>query len=199
MKAGQTSKRNGIQDILCPFTKIYITQGSGYMGGTYSHQGIRAVDITNGDGSRAPYYAPFDLKCIYVNSSTTVVWQSLNKVRFSTGVVDYATVLTCHDETINYGVGYVAHQGEQIGNMGCGGQATGIHCHIEFARGHQNMYKNSYGVWGLVNSVEIEDACFMDNTTIISATADWKYLKDVPVAEPKKKNQKLKHQKKNLK
>ena len=45
MKKGQTSKRGGIQDILCPFTDMVITQGSGYADGNFSHKGTRAIDV----------------------------------------------------------------------------------------------------------------------------------------------------------
>ena len=186
MKKGQTSVRGGYEDILCPFTNLSISQGSGYMGGTYSHQGLRAIDVVNGDGSRASYYAPFDCKAVnIITSAGQTIWQSLNKVRFADGTIDYATVLTVHDNSINFGIGYVAKQGTQFGNMGNAGQATGIHCHIEFAKGHQGLVKNSYGNWGLSNSVEFEQACFMDNTNIISGVANWKYLKDVPVSDKK--------------
>ena len=185
MKKGQISKRGEIQDILCPFTDIVITQGSGYADGNFSHKGTRAVDVRGIEpGVKYPYYAPFDCKAVFVDKSYgETVWQSLEKVRFTDGNIDYCTFLTVHDDTHNFGVGYVAKQGEQIGNMGVAGYATGVHCHIEFAKGKQRLAKNSYGVWGLTNAVEIEDACFMDNTNIIVGVANWKYLKDVKVEE----------------
>lgn len=182
MKMGQTSRRNGVQDILCPFTNLYITQGSGYADGSYSHKGTRAIDVVNGDGSRAPYYAPFDCKAVMVLPDYgEALWQSLEKVRFADGTIDYCTFVTVHDNTINYVVGYIAKQGEQIGNMGDQGNATGIHCHIEFSKGINNMIQNQYGVWGVNNAVEFEEACFMDDTNILSGVANWKYLKDVQV------------------
>lgn len=188
MKIGQTSKRAGIQDILCPFDKLYITQGSGFADGNFSHKGTRAVDVSNGDGERAPYYAPFDCKVTsIIPDYGEAIWQSLEPVRFADGTIDYCSFTTCHDDSINYGVGYVAHQGEQIGNMGAKGPGvTGVHCHIEFAKGLQGLYQNEYGIWGMVNSCEIEEACFMNDTEILLGIADWKYLEDVPVEEPVK-------------
>ena len=185
MKKGQISKRGGIQDILCPFTDMVITQGSGYADGNFSHQGTRAVDIRGKNlGVKDAYYAPFDCKAVFVDKGYgETVWQSLEKVRFTDGGVDYCTFLTVHDDTHNFGIGYVAKQGEQIGNMGVAGYATGVHCHIEFAKGLQGLVKNKYNIWGLSNAVEIEDACFMDNTNIIVGVANWKYLKDVKVEE----------------
>lgn len=185
MKEFQTSRRAGIQDILCPFDKMYITQGSGFADGNFSHKGTRAVDVSNGDGERAPYYAPFDCKVTsIIPDYGEAIWQSLEPVRFADGTVDYCSFTTCHDDTINYGVGYVAHQGEQIGNMGAKGPGvTGVHCHIEFAKGLQGLYQNEYGIWGMVNSCEIEEACFMNDTEILLGIADWRYLEDVPVTE----------------
>ena len=185
MKKGETSKRGGYQDILCCFTDLYITQGSGYADGDYSHKGTRAIDVRGKEpGVRYPYYAPVDVKAVYIYpESGEAVWQSLEKVRFADGTIDYMTMLTVHDNTINYGVGYIGYQGTQIGNMGDKGNATGVHCHIEFAKGKQGLYKNSYGNWGLTNAIEFEDACFMDNTEILHGVAKWIYLKDVPVED----------------
>lgn len=187
MKKGQKSKRNGIEDILCPFTDIVITQGTGINGNSYSHDGTRACDIRGKNvGERYPYYAPFKCKAVYVIPSYgQTVWKSLEKVRFADGTVDYCTFLTVHDDTINFGEGLVVEQGGQIGNMGTAGNATGVHCHIEFARGDSYLETNKYGVVGLHNAVELEEACFMDDTNIIHAFAKWVYLKNVPVEETK--------------
>lgn len=185
MKKGQTSKRGGIQDILCPFTDIVITQGSGYSDGTFSHQGTRAVDIRGKKGGvYYAYYAPFDCVCVatYPTHGESD-WQSIDKVRFADGSIDYCTFTICHDDTMNAYVGMQLKQGVQIGNMGTKGYATGVHCHIEFAKGKQSLVKNKYGIYGLTNAVEIEDACFMDKTNIIVGVAEWKYLKDVKVEE----------------
>lgn len=185
MKKNETSKRGGYEDILCPFTDMYITQGSGYSDGNYSHKGTRAIDVRGLEpGVRYPYYAPVTLKAVkVVASSGETTWQSVEKVRFSDGTIDYVTVETVHDDTRNSYVGMIIKQGEQLGNMGTKGNATGVHCHIEFAKGKQGLVKNKYGNWGLSNAIEFEDACFMDNTNIIHGFAKWKYLKDIPVQD----------------
>lgn len=187
MKKGQTSKRANIQDILCPFTDMVITQGSGYADGNFSHQGTRAVDVRGAEaGIKYPYYAPFDCVCVAVYPDYGESdWQSVEKVRFADGSIDYCTFTICHDDTMNAYVGMKIGQGIQIGNMGTKGYATGVHCHIEFAKGKQRLIKNQYGIYGLTNAVEIEQACFMDNTNIIVGVANWKYLKDVPVSNNK--------------
>ena len=185
MKKGQTSVRGGIQDILCPFTDMYITQGSGYSDGGQTHKGTRAIDVRGKEpGIKYPYYAPVTVKAVkVVESSGETLWQSTEKVRFADGDIDYVSLITVHDNTRNSYVGMVVKQGNQLGNMGDKGQATGVHCHIEFAKGKQDYYKNKYGNWGLTNAIEFEDACFMDDTNIIKGVADWKYLKDIPVQE----------------
>ena len=59
----QTSRRAGIQDFLCPFTDMYITQGAN---GAFSHKGTMANDVRGRDvGVRYPYYAPCDVKCMF--------------------------------------------------------------------------------------------------------------------------------------
>lgn len=42
MKKNQKSKRNNIEDFLCPFTDMYITQGAN---GSFSHKGTMANDV----------------------------------------------------------------------------------------------------------------------------------------------------------
>ena len=64
MYKGQKSVRGGIQDFLCPFTDMYITQGSN---SAWSHKGIMANDVRGLEsGVRYPYYAPCDIKCLKV-------------------------------------------------------------------------------------------------------------------------------------
>jgi hypothetical protein len=187
MYKGQKSVRGGIQDFLCPFTDMYITQGS-QMG---SHRGTMANDVRGASaGVRYPYYAPCDCKLIWRDvSNGQGMWQSLEKVRFANGNIDYATFVTAHDNTFDAQVGQVVRQGEQLGNMGdkAGGGAyvTGIHCHIEIAQ-HKydisNWYKNGYGIWCFPNETDTDDCYFVDNTNIIYGMGgNWKYLSQIPV------------------
>ena len=88
MKKGQKSIRGGIEDFLCPFTDMYISQGSN---GAYSHKGIMANDVRGLQaGIRYPYYAPCKVKCLKIYSeSGQTMWQSVNKVRFANGALSY--------------------------------------------------------------------------------------------------------------
>ena len=177
MYKNQKSVRNGIEDFLCPFTDMYITQGSN---SSFSHRGIMANDVRGLQaGVRYPYYAPCTCKCIKTYpSSGQVMWQSVNKVRFANGRVDYATFMTAHDDTMDAKVGMIVPQGNQLGNMGRKGNATGVHCHIQTEQGSDtSWYKNKYGVYQFNNEVDLDDMYFVDNTNIIEGMGGaWKHL-----------------------
>ena len=189
MYKGQTSRRGGIQDFLCPFTDMYITQGSN-MG---SHLGTMANDVRGANaGVRYPYYAPCDCKLIwYDKSNGQGMWQSTEKVRFSNGNISFATWVTAHDNSFDADktMGSIIPQGSQLGNMGdaAGGGAyvTGVHCHIEIAQHKytiEDWHKNGYGIWCFPDETDTDDCYFVDNTNIIYGMGgNWKYLSQIPV------------------
>jgi len=180
MKKGQISVRGGIEDFLCPFTDMYITQGSN---NNFSHKGIMANDVRGAQsGVRYPYYAPCTCKCTRTYpSSGQVMWQSINKVRFANGRIDYATFMTVHDDSMDAKVGQVVAQGEQLGNMGTKGNATGVHCHIEISQSADTTWaKNQYGNYHFNNEYDLDECYFVDNTNILNGMGgNWKTTKDV--------------------
>jgi len=184
MLKGQKSIRANIEDFLCPFTDMYITQGSN---GAYSHRGIMANDVRGANaGVRYPYYAPCDVKCVRVYpESGQAMWQSLNRVRFANGRIDYATFMTVHDNSFNAHVGQVVRQGEQLGNMGNKGNATGVHCHIQVSQSNDtSWYRNNYGIFKFNHEYDLDDCYFVDNTNIIYGMGgNWKTTGQVPVKE----------------
>lgn len=191
MYAGQKSERAGIQDFLCPFTDMYIAQGSG---GSYSHKGTMANDVRGAEaGVRYPYYAPCDVECIWtLPSFGEAMWRSTTKVRFANGNIDYATFMTAHDDSFDATVGQIVPQGTQLGNMGTKspkGDVTGVHCHIEIAQhwyDASNWQKNQYDIYCFPNETDTDDCYFVDNTNIINGMGgSWKKLEDVPVATDK--------------
>lgn len=188
MRPGQKSNRGGIQDFLCPFTDMYITQGSN---GQYSHQGTCANDVRGAEsGVRYDYYAPCDCKCLrlYPESGQSM-WQSLNKVRFANGRIDYATFMLAHDNNLsgNAYVGKVVYQGDKLGTMGDAGNATGVHCHIEMEQGNDTTWhKNAYGIYCFNNEYDPDFCYFVDNTNILYGMGgDWKVTSDIPVQDNK--------------
>lgn len=196
MKKGQKSVRNGIEDFLCPFTDMYITQGSN----TGTHKGTMANDVRGVQkGVRYPYYAPCDCKLIwYDKSNGQGMWQSIKKVRFSNGNINYATFVTAHDETFDADktMGQTIPQGHQLGNMGNkaggGASSTGVHCHIEIAQNKytiKDWHKNKYGIYCFPNETDTDSCYFVDNTNILNGMGgNWKKTSQVPVAPVNKKN-----------
>lgn len=190
MQKGMTSKRNDIQDLLCPFLYVKITQGAN---GSYSHRGTMACDIGYKNDIHEPYYAPCDCKCVWTYpSSGQSMWQSKEKVRFANGMIDYYTFVIAHDNSFNAYVGQSVVQGEKLGNKGNLGNATGYHCHIEGARGRytkENWNKNQYGIYCLPNEIDFDATFFMDQTEIQetseSKNAKWVYLNEVPIQDHK--------------
>lgn len=186
MKKGQTSKREGIQDILFPMEYMNITQGNN---GQYSHQGANALDLAGKDTGRDLLYAPFDVRCVATGDRNTegnaAFWQSVNQVRYADGTVDYATIMVLHDNSLN-GIypGATYKQGAQIGQEGTAGNATGNHNHFEIAKGKfTHKYDlNKFGIYHLPRSISADQACFVDGTTILNANGmKWKKLADVQV------------------
>lgn len=187
MFKGQKSKKDGLENFLCPFTDMYISQGSN---GSYSHKGIKAHDIRGKiSGIRYPYYAPCTCKCIKTYPVTgQVMWQSINKVRFANGRIDFATFMTAHDDTMDAKIGMIVQQGNQLGNMGRKGfsNITGIHCHIQISQSNDTTwYKNEYGNYKFNNEYEPEDCYFVDNTNIVYAAniTNWKKTDKISVDE----------------
>ena len=131
MYKGQISKRGGIEDFLCPFTDMYITQGSN---GSFSHKGIMANDVRGKvAGIKYDIYAPCDIKCIKIYPENgQAMWQSLNKVRFANGRIDYATFMVAHNNSMTCRPGNILRQGDTFFQMGNKGDATGIHTHIHY-------------------------------------------------------------------
>lgn len=191
MIKGQTSVRNGIEDFLCPFTDMYITQGSN---SAYSHKGIMANDVRGKQsGVRYPYYAPCTCRALKkYNVTGQVMWQSVNKVRFANGRIDYATFMTAHDETVDVKLGQVVKQGNQLGNMGRKGfsNMTGVHCHIEVSQSADTSWIPNKDVnYHFNNEYDLDDCYFVDNTNILNGLGgNWRTTDKVPVKENSSSN-----------
>lgn len=138
MQAGQKSVgKNGKQNSLFPMRNMYITQGAD---GDFSHRNSKAIDYQDWTGGRknlrAPYYAPFDCECIWVNANGEgCVWSSVDEVNTPTGLT-YVTIMNWHDnDARNYRVGQRLKQGDILGRTGTSGFVTGDHVHIEMYKG----------------------------------------------------------------
>lgn len=184
---------NGYEFFMMPFSKMNITQGSN----TWSHSGVMAIDVTNGDGAKAPYYAPCTCRCIAVYpKSGQAVWVSTNKVHFANGSINYAVFVTAHDDSFNAYVGMTVPQGSQIGNMGVKGIGTGVHCHFQVGVGYPNTWGIvkgyfvldgvRYPVYGFqYEPYDIDDCCFINDTTILGGSGNWKKCTPASGVTPK--------------
>lgn len=183
MYAGQKSVRDGIEDFMCPFTDFYMTCGPNE---SQFHMGTMAIDVRGAEpGVCYAYYAPATVRCITTYpQSGQAMWQTVNNVRCSNGYIGKVTFMTVHDDTLNAYPGMIVNQGDQLGNMGTKGYATGVHCHIECSQSDDtSWWQNSYGNWNFNYEVDPEDVFFMDNTNILNGMGNWKYLSDVPVKD----------------
>jgi hypothetical protein len=179
---------------------MYITQGSN-MG---THRGTMANDVRGAyAGVKYPYYAPCDCKLIWKDvSNGQGMWQSLEKVRFANGNIDYATFVTAHDNSFDAQIGQIVRQGEQIDNMGDkagnGGKVTGVHSHIEIAQhkyDFSNWQKNKYGIYCFPDETDTDDCYFVDNTNIVYGFGgNWKYLSQIPVDDKGEKVDQMLHE-----
>lgn len=174
---------NGYEYFMCPFTKMYISQGSRQ----WSHSGVMANDVTNGDGAKEPYYAPCSCRCeaVYPKSGQSQ-WVSLNPVHLANGKISIVHFTVAHDDSFNAYVGMTLSQGNQIGNMGAKGIGTGVHAHIQVGVGHPNVWGIvkgyfvlngvRYQVYGFQREPYDLDDCYFVNDTVIlnGAGGNWK-------------------------
>lgn len=186
MYKGQKASKDGIQYFLCPFTAMYITQGSN---SSYSHKGIMANDVRGLEkGVRYDIYAPCDIKCLRLYLDTgQAMYQSLQPVRFANGRIDYATFVVAHNNnlTSDAWVGRVIPQGEKFFQMGNKGYSnlTGIHTHIQISQSNDtSWFKNIYGNYQFNNEYDLDDCYWVNDTEILGGVVngDWKTFNNTP-------------------
>lgn len=164
MVAGQKMVDNeGNEVVLFPMEYMYISQGE--------HQ-LYALDLLGwnkrGRVYDCPVYAPFSGRVVYTGSDHNIIFQSLDKVRFVDGTLDYATILVAHSETDVPLIGQVFNQGSLFYHTGNYGYSFGDHLHLEVAKGHvrwENRHlKNPYHMWEMmaVNNTVIKKDLGLD-------------------------------------
>ena len=151
---------------LFPSKYMRITQG--YMEGT--HEDSYAIDNAGKDTAVSDIYAPFTgiIKKIYTNDANEVWLESVDKVEYPDGTIDYMTVLFAHDNDVsNLFVGKRIAQGEIFYQEGSKGNATGNHCHIECGQGKftgTGWYKNKINYWTINNHKKPEECLWLDDS-----------------------------------
>ncbi|WP_305153379.1 hypothetical protein [uncultured Dubosiella sp.] len=192
MKKGQKLTKDGYELIGFPMETMNITQGNN---GQFSHKGVNALDIAGKDAGIEPTYAPVSMHLVVTDSyanANAVFMESDKKVMFADGTIDYATFMFLHD---NY-IADIAQvkkfaQGQEFGDEGTAGYATGNHCHFEVAKGkYSHMYdKNAYGTYHLPGSISADKACVVDGTTIKNGNGmAWKKADQIGSSKPAAKD-----------
>lgn len=168
---------DGYEVLLFPLEYLYMSQDEG---GDYSHLYTYSIDCLgwgpNGRVFRCPYYAPCTLRCVRVTSDS-IVWQSLGRVHFADGTLDYVTINFVHDDNLRvHFVNEIIQQGDLIGHTGTAGNVTGDHVHINTARGtYQGFYDVGTGHYQLVNSTHVYDTMYVNDTVILQGyNHNWK-------------------------
>lgn len=184
MRAGQTLKRGNIEVCLFPLSYMYITQGEG---GTYSHQGILAMDFA-GTSNEFPYYAPVSCTCVAsLPNNNERIFTSNSNVLLANGTLGKITWVQAHDNNPIANVGDTFNQGDLIGHTGTYGQVTGDHVHFNFARGDYQGWEYISGNAQLINSAHIYNICYVNDTTLAQPLSyDWKTYDNPPITYTKK-------------
>ncbi len=151
---------------LYPSPYMRITQG--YNIG--SHKGSFAIDEAGSDTGIDNILAPFTgvVKKVYTSDANEVWLESLDKVEYPDGTIDYMTILFAHDNNVNnLYIGKVIKKGEPFYQEGTKGIATGNHCHFECGKGKftgSGWYKNNYGTWVINNGKDPTECLWIDDS-----------------------------------
>ena len=155
---------------LFPSSYMRITQGYGE--GT--HKDSYAIDNAGKDSGISDIYAPFTgvIKKIYPNDANEVWLESVDKVEYPDGTIDFLTIMFAHSNDVsNLFVGKRIHKGEVFYKEGTKGNTTGNHCHIECGKGKYTgtgWHKNNSGYWSINNGKRPEECLWIDdNITIL--------------------------------
>jgi len=136
--------------------------------GNYSHKGTQNFDVIGHNGN-SNIKAPFDCKVVAIYRSwaegNTVVVESLDKVLYADGTVDYMTMTFAHDEDIsNLFNGKILKQGEIFYQTGEYGDADGVHSHVCCIRGRfqKDIWtRNQYNCCCSPNAIAPTSALFL--------------------------------------
>ena len=190
-----TLKSGNYELIRFPMKTMNVTQGNN---GSFSHQGVNALDIAGKDTGIDPTFAPCKMKIMRKEpwgNGNAVFAESINKVKFADGTIDFAKFMFLHDNyTGDFNVGQIFEQWQEFGDEGTAGYATGNHCHFEVAKGRLVWDKcgTNYGyygrnaatgVWHLQDSISADKACVVDGVTIKNGNKmGWKKSAEVGVS-----------------
>ncbi len=148
-----------------------------------SHIDSYAIDDAGSDGGIDYIVAPFTgiIKKIYTNDANEVWLESVDKVEYPDGTIDYMTVLFAHANTVDsLFIGKKINRKEKFYFEGTKGQATGNHCHIECGRGKftgSGWHDNGKGYWVINNGKNVQDCFWIDDSIKILDSSIYNFKK----------------------
>lgn len=164
---------------LYPSPYMRITQG--YNVGT--HLDSFAIDEAGSDSGIDFILAPFTgvIKKIYPEDANEVWLESVDKVEYPDGTIDYMTMMFAHDNDVsNLKVGQVILKGTRFYEEGTKGNATGNHVHIECGKGKftgSGWHKNNAGYWSINNPKKPTECLWIDDTIKILDSKGYTFRK----------------------
>lgn len=164
---------------LYPLKNMRITQGYGI--GT--HTDSFAIDDAGKNANIEGVFAPFTgvIKKIYIEDANEVWLESIDKVEYPDGTIDYMTIMFAHCNDVSHlKVGQIINKGKQFYSEGTKGNATGNHCHFECGVGKfigSGWHVNSKGYWIINNSKNPQECLWIDDTITIINSNNYKFKK----------------------
>lgn len=157
--------------------------------GVGTHKNNYAVDEAGIDGGIGNIIAPFTgiIRKIYTADANEVWLESVDKVEYPDGTIDYMTILFAHDNDVsNLKVGQIIKQGQVFYQEGTKGQATGNHCHFECGRGKftGTGWHQDGNAWDINNGKLVTDCLWIDDSYTIKNSAGYNF-KNAKQAEAK--------------
>lgn len=173
---------------LYPSPYMRITQG--YNEGT--HLESFAIDEAGSDTGIDNILAPYTgiIKKIYTTDANEVWFESLDKVEYPDGTIDYMTMLFAHDNDVSdLHIGKIINRGDILYQEGTKGNATGNHCHLECGRGKfygTGWHKTSSNTWVINNGKNPTECLWIDDSIKILDSHNYTFRKieKAPIPTP---------------
>ena len=154
----------------------------------FSHKGDKALDISGKDTGIESLKSPFTgiIKRIYTNTNT--VWlESVEKVKYADGTIDYMTVMTMHDNDVsNLKVGDILKQGTTYYEEGRQGYTTGNHIHLAVGKGKftgNGWLLNDEDSWIVNNQYDVHKALYLLDSVKILNSGGYNWIKTNTLTE----------------
>ena len=154
----------------------------------FSYKGDKALDLSGKDTGIESLKAPFTgiIKRIYTNTNS--VWlESVDKVKYADGTIDYMTVMTMHDNDVsNLKVGDIIKQGQIYYEEGRQGYTTGNHIHLAVGKGKftgNGWYLNEDGSWVINNQYDVHKALYLLDSVNVLNDGGYNWIKTSTLVE----------------